>query len=184
MTRLPFVLALVAAAVVVIACGGQESATSTSPAPIGVSSRAPGFSAPDQTGAIRTLEELRGRAIVLYFYPRDATPGCTREACAFRDAWDRIDAAGATVVGVSTDDVASHAAFAEEHGLTFPLLSDPDGAIARDYGVPTRLGMVARTTFIIDRSGVVRRIFEDVDPAVHANEVISVLESLRDVEAR
>jgi peroxiredoxin Q/BCP len=182
MIRIPSVLALVAATLA--ACGGQETAPSASPAPVGVSSRAPAFAAPDQTGTTRTLEALRGKAVVLYFYPRDATPGCTREACAFRDAWDRIEAAGATVVGVSTDDVASHAAFAEEHGLTFPLLSDSDGAIARAYGVPMTLGMVARTTFIIDRTGIVRRVFDDVDPAVHADEVIAVLESLRNVEAR
>jgi len=140
--------------------------------------RAPDFSVADQSGEARSLSEFRGKAVVLYFYPRDATPGCTAEACAFRDAWDRLEAAGAQVIGVSSDDVESHAAFAREHELTFPLIADSRGDVAAAYGVPTTFGMVSRVTFVIDGSGVIRRVFRDVDPAIHAEEVITVLESL------
>jgi peroxiredoxin Q/BCP len=132
----------------------------------------------DQTGRVRTLAEYRGRPVVLYFYPRDGTPGCTREACAFRDAWDRLQATGAVVLGVSTDDVESHRRFHAEHRLPFELLSDVDGEVARRYGVPVRLGLAARVTFLIDGEGVVRRVFEDVDPAVHADEVIDAITAL------
>lgn len=161
-------------------CGGADEGTASEPAPSSaeVGARAPDFSAPDQSGQPVSLASLRGSPVVLYFYPRDATPGCTAEACAFRDAWDRLEALGAKVVGVSSDDAASHAEFAEEHGLSFPLLADTDGAIADAYGVPSRFGFHARMTFIIDASGVIRRVFRDVDPAVHVGEVSEVLESL------
>jgi peroxiredoxin Q/BCP len=140
---------------------------------------APDFMAMDQTGEVRSLRLLgHDRAVVLFFYPRDGTPGCTREACAFRDAWERLQGTGALVVGVSTDDVRSHARFAEEHELPFPLLSDPDGNVLRLYGVPSRLGMAARVTFIIDREGRIARVFPDVDPAVHADEVLHALAAL------
>ncbi|MCA9582703.1 MAG: peroxiredoxin [Myxococcales bacterium] len=140
--------------------------------------KAPPFSAPDQTGQARTLQGFAGRPLVLYFYPRDATPGCTKEACAFRDAWDRFEEVGAGVVGVSTDDVESHRKFASEHELPFPILADEDGKIADAYGVPTTLGFARRMTFLIDRHGIIRRVFEDVDPAVHAEEVLRAIESL------
>lgn len=152
------------------ACAGSQ------PAP--AHRRAPSFELPDQDGVTRTLEEFRGKVVVLYFYPKDATPGCTREACAFRDAWARLEAAGVQVLGVSTDDVASHRAFADEHELPFPLLADPDGAVTRAYGVPMRMGMAARTTFLIDGSGVIRRVWEDVDPAVHVEEVLAAVAEL------
>jgi len=142
------------------------------------SERAPEIEAPDQTGTVRTLSEMRGEVVVLYFYPRDATPGCTAEACAFRDAWDRFEQAGAQVVGVSTDDVEAHAAFAEEHELPFPLLADPDGAIAARYGVPVTAGYAKRMTFLIDREGIIRRVFEEVDPGVHADEVLAAIAEL------
>jgi peroxiredoxin Q/BCP len=117
--------------------------------------------------------------LVLYFYPKDGTPGCTKEACAFRDAWDRLGAAGAAVVGVSVDSVASHAAFKQKHALPFPLLSDPSGRILEAYGVPrSPQGYAARTTFVIDANGMIRRIFPEVDPAVHVEEVLPVLAQL------
>ncbi len=140
--------------------------------------RAPDFRAQDQHGAVRTLAEFRGHPVVLYFYPRDGTPGCTREACAFRDAWDRIAATGAQVLGVSTDSVASHRRFADEHHLTFPLLADPEGRIADQYGVRRVMGFDARVTFIIDATGQVVRVYPSVDPAIHADEVVRVLQGL------
>lgn len=116
--------------------------------------------------------------MVLFFYPKDGTPGCTKEACAFRDQWKRFDASGAVVIGVSRDSVEKHRAFAEEHRLQFPLLSDDDGTICRSYGVSSTLGMASRVTFVIDRGGVIARTFDDVSPATHANEVLAAVASL------
>lgn len=142
-------------------------------------SAAPAFSALDQEGRTRTLAEFKGRAVVLYFYPRDATPGCTREACAFRDSWSKLEKAGAQVLGVSTDDVESHAKFATEHRLPFPLLADPDKKILHAYGVDSTFGLAKRVTFVIDRAGVIAKVFPDVDPGLHATQVIAVLDSLK-----
>jgi thioredoxin-dependent peroxiredoxin len=140
--------------------------------------RAPAFSAPDQHGKTRTLAEFAGRPIVLFFYPKDGTPGCTKEACAFRDRWSKYEASGAVVVGVSRDSVEKHRSFAEEHKLQFPLLSDDDGTICKSYGVGSTLGMASRVTFLIDRNGVIARTFEDVSPATHADEVLAAIAAL------
>ncbi len=140
--------------------------------------RAPDFSLPDQTGALRTLAAEAGHPVVLYFYPRDATPGCTTEACAFRDSWNRYEEAGARVYGVSMDDVESHRAFAEEHELPFPLLADVDGSLARAYGVDTEGGHARRVTFLITEDGTVHQVFDLVDPAVHADEVLRAIADL------
>lgn len=140
--------------------------------------RAPAVSAPDQDGHVRTLAEFRGHPVVLYFYPRDATPGCTVEASGFRDAWARYQAAGAQVLGVSFDDVASHARFAHDQRLPFPLLADPRGEIVASYGVPHSGSFASRVTFLIDREGVVRRVFPQVDPGAHADEVLQAIQAL------
>src|SRR5262245_22865711 len=128
-------LALAATGVAVCATCGPVQRPDGGYGLLAARARAPGFAARDQDGHTRTLTEFRGRAVVLYFYPRDGTPGCTREACAFRDVWRRLAATGAQVLGVSTDDVAAHARFAREHHLPFPLLADPGGRIADLYGV-------------------------------------------------
>jgi peroxiredoxin Q/BCP len=162
----------------VLGCGGQNRDT-RSPTHLEPISAAPDFSAPDETGRLRSLSELRGRPVVLYFYPKDGTPGCTREACAFRDEWQHIQATGARVVGVSLDSVESHAEFKRRHHLPFPLLSDVEGKILEAYGVPRNAkGYASRTTFIIDADGVIRRIFPEVDPAVHVGQVLDVLRQL------
>lgn len=140
--------------------------------------RAPAFSALDQHGKTRTLSEFSGRPIVLFFYPKDGTPGCTKEACAFRDRWKELEASGAAVIGVSRDSVEKHRAFAEEHKLQFPLLSDEDGIVCKSYGVSQTFGMASRVTFIIDRGGVVARTFPDVSPATHADEVLMAVGAL------
>jgi len=159
-----------------VGCGGAQVADR---ALLAEGDPAPDFMALDQHGEVRQLHLLRRRRpLVLFFYPRDGTPGCTEEACAFRDAWERLQASGAVVVGVSTDDVAAHRAFAEEHELPFPLLSDPDGEVLARYGVPSARGMAARVTYVIDREGRVARVYPDVDPAVHVTEVLSVIEAL------
>ena len=109
---------------------------------------------------------------IVSFYPKDGTPGCTNEACAFRDNFARYKDAGITIFGVSGDSQESHDAFRKEHTLPFPLAADDHGTIAQSYGVPTRLGMPARVTFIVDGQGKVKRVFEDVDPSVHADQVL------------
>jgi peroxiredoxin Q/BCP len=138
---------------------------------------APAVSGLDQDGKSRSVADVKGRFLVVYFYPKDGTPGCTAEACAFRDAWDRYDEAGVAVYGVSADDVASHKTFAEEHQLTFPLIADPDGAWSDAFGVGKFLGFTERVTFLIDPDGRVAATYPDVDPGVHASDL------LRDVAA-
>lgn len=140
---------------------------------------APAFRAQDQTGAVRTLEEFSGQFVVLYFYPRDETPGCTTEACAFRDVWDRYEAANIQVLGVSTDSVESHAMFAENHMLPFPLLADEDETVAAAYEVPVgATGAARRMTFIIDPAGRIRHVYERVDVGVHAEEILELIATL------
>jgi len=162
------------------ACGGSGSSQATGPQHLDAVSMAPDFEAPDETGRVRSLSEFRGRAVVLYFYPKDGTPGCTREACAFRDEWQRIRAAGGQVIGVSLDSVESHAEFKQKHELPFPLLADTEGKVLAAYGVPKNpKGYASRTTFIIDAQGFIRRIFPEVDPAVHVKEVLAVLQQMQ-----
>ncbi|MCB9520901.1 MAG: peroxiredoxin [Myxococcales bacterium] len=145
---------------------------------LAVGSPAPDFSLQDQSGTTRTLSEQRGRPVVVYFYPRDSTPGCTTEACAFRDVWDRFRAAGAVVYGISVDDVQSHLEFAQEHALNFPLLADTERRAVEAFGVPTRLGMASRVTFLVDADGRVAKVYPDVDPGVHAAEVLADIAAL------
>jgi thioredoxin-dependent peroxiredoxin len=140
---------------------------------------APAIEAIAHNGERISLAALKGKPVVLYFYPKDDTPGCTKEACEIRDAWGRFQAAGATVIGVSTDDATSHAKFADKHHLPFPLLPDPDRRIAKDYGVPVRLGFAKRVTFIIDRQGNVAKVFPDVNPKGHAEEILAAIDKLQ-----
>lgn len=142
--------------------------------------RAPAIQAQDQNGQTIKLSDYAGKSsVVLYFYPKDDTPGCTKEACSLRDGHGPLLAAGAIVLGVSSDDVKSHAAFAAKYHLPFSLLADPDKAIIKAYGVKMfGLGIAKRVTFVIDRQGVIRKIFRDVNPAGHDQEVLKALRSL------
>jgi thioredoxin-dependent peroxiredoxin len=131
------------------------------------------------------LADLKGHTVVLYFYPKDDTPGCTKEACSFRDANREMQKRGAVVLGVSTDSVASHQKFAEKYGLSYPLLSDTDATVSQLYGVYGEKNMygkkylgVNRETFLIDKDGIVRKIWHKVKPEEHANEVLETIESL------
>jgi peroxiredoxin Q/BCP len=145
-------------------------------------SAAPDFELPDQNGQVHRLGDYAGRWLVLYFYPRDDTPGCTREACRFRDDIGVLDDLGAAVVGVSVDGTQSHAEFARKYTLPFPLLSDPDGKTAAAYGSLLNLGVIRfarRHTFIIAPDGRIAARFDKVDPARHAQEVARAMRSLR-----
>jgi peroxiredoxin Q/BCP len=136
------------------------------------------LSAPDQDGTTRSLDGERGRPVVVFFYPADGTPGCTKEACAFRDAWKSYTEAGIMVFGVSGDTQESKAAFAEKEQLPFPILADPDHAWAKAFGVGSTLGMMDRVTFLLDREGKVAKVYPDVDPGVHATQVLDDAKAL------
>lgn len=140
---------------------------------------APDFRLPDQHGKLRSLSDYAGRWLVLYFYPKDDTPGCTREACAFRDGLTKLETAGAAVVGISLDTQQSHQRFADKYKLPFALLADTDGSVARQYGVLMDWGvfrMAKRMTFLIAPSGMVYKVFGQIDPNKHAGEILSELE--------
>lgn len=142
---------------------------------------APTFSLLDQNTKQRNLVDYRGRWVVLYFYPKDDTPGCTTEACRFRDDYLQIKALGAEILGVSVDSAKSHAAFSKKHGLPFPLLADADGVVAKQYGAlwgiwPLRYAR--RQTFVIDPAGNIARIYRDVDPEKHSDQLIAALKEL------
>jgi peroxiredoxin Q/BCP len=143
---------------------------------------APDFTLPDQDGNAVTLSQLRGKTVVLYFYPKADTPGCTAQACGVRDHASDYEAAGAVVLGVSRDSVPRLRAFADKHGLVFPLLSDEDHAVAEAYGVWVEKSMYGRrffgnerTTFVIDGEGVVREVLRKVRPAQHDELVLGAL---------
>ena len=144
--------------------------------------RAPGFSLPGDDGRQVSLSDFAGRTVVLYFYPRDDTETCTVEACGFRDRWAAVRRKGAVVLGVSPDPVRSHARFRAKHRLPFPLLADEDHAVAEAYGAwgekqlyGRRFLGVLRTTFVIDGTGRVTRVFEKVRAKGHAAEVLAAL---------
>ncbi|MES2225874.1 MAG: thioredoxin-dependent thiol peroxidase [Patescibacteria group bacterium] len=150
-----------------------------------IGQHAPDFTLLDQDGATRTLEEYRGRYVLLYFYPKDDTPGCTKEACAIRDAFPDFTGASAVVLGISPDSVKSHKKFTEKYELPFTLLADEGHAIADMYGVWGRkkfMGKeydgVFRTSFLIAPDGTIAKVYESVKPELHAAEVLKDLQEL------
>ena len=140
---------------------------------------APPFEATAHNGQEVSLDKLRGKNVVLYFYPKDDTPGCTIEAKGFRDSHADLQKADTVVVGVSTDNNASHAAFAKKYELPFLLLPDDDETIARAYGVPVTGGYARRVTFLINKEGKIAKVFPRVDPRGHAEDVIKIVASMR-----
>ena len=149
---------------------------------LSIGTQAPDFTLPDKDGIPVTLSSLRGRKVVLYFYPKDNTPGCTRQACAFAGAYTEFEKRGITVVGISKDSVASHQKFAEKYNLPFILLSDPDRIAIEAFGVwqekkmAGKVGMgVVRTTFIIDEDGVITAVMPKVKPDTNAQEILAML---------
>lgn len=141
--------------------------------------KAPAFTAQDQGGKTVRLADFQGKAIVvLYFYPKDDTPGCTKEACALRDGFEGIQKLGAVILGVSADDVKSHAAFAGKFQLPFSILADPDHLIIDAYGVRMPIvGFAKRVTFIIGKDGFIRNIVKDVKAAEHDRQVLELLKN-------
>ena len=148
--------------------------------PVEVGDEAPGFSLPDQDGNRVSLDAYRGeKVVVLYFYPKNNTSVCTKQACYFRDNYDLFRDAGAEVIGVSSDSVESHQGFATEHALPFILLSDTDGKLRERYGVPTMMFLPGRVTYVIDKKGIVRHIFSSMTNAEkHMEEARRIVESL------
>jgi peroxiredoxin Q/BCP len=143
---------------------------------------APDFTLPDETGQARKLSDYRGKPVVLYFYPKDDTPGCTIEACNFRDDYSQYEKAGVVILGVSPDSPKSHAKFKLKFGLTFPLLADEGHLVCELYGVwglkkfaGRKYNGVFRTTFLIDAQGKIVQVFENVRPAEHSAEVLANL---------
>ena len=153
---------------------------------LSVGSSAPAFSLPDQEGKIRSLKEYAGRWVLLYFYPKDDTPGCTAEACGFRDLQDKLKERGVSVLGVSADPVEKHKTFAEKFALPFPLLSDPEKKMIEKYGAwgeKTFLGKtymgIFRMSYLIDPKGKIAKVYEKVKAEEHAEEVLHDVDALQ-----
>ena len=152
--------------------------------PISSGIAAPEFALPDENGKVRSLSEFLGQPLILYFYPKDNTPGCTTEACNFRDDYSQYIEAGVAIVGVSPDTSQSHTKFKTKYGLPFPLLADTEHKVCELYGVwgtKKNYGReyqgVFRTTFLIDERGKILHVFEKVKPAQHSEEVLAALEA-------
>jgi thioredoxin-dependent peroxiredoxin len=166
---------------------GCKDAPKTDPATAGSATAAPGevavgkpppdFTAKAHDGTDITLSALKGKPVVVYFYPKDETSGCTKEANSFKDSWKDLETKGVVVIGISTDTLDSHRAFATHHGLPFHLISDDKGAIAKSFGVPNRAGFLGRQTFVIGADGNVKKIYRDVDVSKHVSEVLADLQS-------
>jgi thioredoxin-dependent peroxiredoxin len=154
------------------------AASTTTTADLAVGSPPPDFTATAQDGSTVHLAGLKGKPVVVYFYPKDETAGCTKEACSFRDAWDALSKKGVVLVGISADADDSHKAFAAHYKLPFLLVSDKDGAIAASFGVPVHDGHIARQSFVVGPDGLVKKIYRKVDVTVHAQEIMADVTSL------
>jgi peroxiredoxin Q/BCP len=142
---------------------------------LAVGSPAPNFTAVAHDGKTVDLSRLRGHYVVLYFYPKDETSGCTKEACEFRDSWAQLQKMGVEVFGVSTQNNRSHQAFAEKHKLPFSLLPDEKGELAAKYKVPVFLGFARRITYLIDKDGKIARVWPSVNPVGHSAEILAAI---------
>lgn len=147
------------------------SATPLAAGDVEVGKPPPDFTATAQDGTAIHLAALKGKPVVVYFYPKDETAGCTKEACSFRDAWDALSKKGVVLIGISADTDDSHRAFTANHKLPFLLVSDPKGDIAAKFGVPMHLGYESRQSFVIGADGNVKKIYRDVDVTVHAKQI-------------
>ena len=147
---------------------------------LNVGDKAPDFTLPSQKGEAVSLHDFAGRIVVLYFYPKDMSYGCTKEACAFRDSYEQFKDAGAEVIGVSSQSVESHTIFSTTFALPFTLLSDEGGKVRHVYGVPATFGLIpGRVTFIIDKEGIVRHVFSSqLNPEMHVQEALRIIKTL------
>ena len=153
---------------------------------IQVGDKAPDFTLPSQSGdEVRLFDRLGERVVVLYFYPKDNTSGCTAEACAFRDSYETFTDADAEVIGVSSDSADKHAAFAGQHNLPFTLVADKGGRVRKSYGVPSVLGVIpGRVTYVIDRTGTVRHVFSSMtNISQHVNDALEMVRQLQAEQA-
>ncbi len=146
---------------------------------LAVNTKAPDFNLADQHGKMHSLSDYAGNTILLYFYPKDDTPGCTTEACSFRDDYSQYEGSGVVILGVSPDTIKSHAKFAEKYNLPFPILADEAHTVCEKYGVWGRKKMmgreydgVFRTTFLIGPDGMIQKVYEGVKPAGHSAEIL------------
>jgi len=151
-------------------------------APLKEGAKAPAFKAKNIEGKFRTMQDFAGKPLVLYFYPKDFTPGCTKEACSLRDGYKKLEKKGVQVVGVSPNDEVSHKKFIDKYKLPFELLADPDHKVAKTFGVWVEKSMfgkkymgILRTTFIIDKNKIIKKIITKVDTANHADQVLESL---------
>ncbi|WP_394832744.1 peroxiredoxin [Pendulispora rubella] len=166
----PAAAAPAAAPTPTVANPAAATAEPTAAGELEVGKPAPELKAKAHDGSAIQLSALKGKSVVVYFYPKDETPGCTKEACSFRDAWNQLGKK-AVMIGVSADDDASHKKFAEHHKLPFLLVSDPDGAIAKSFNVPFVGGLTKRQTVVIGPDGNVKKIYRTVDVTKHAAEI-------------
>lgn len=156
---------------------GASPSANPSDGPLAAGSPAPNVTFALSTGESVTLASLKGKPVVVYFYPKDDTPGCTVEAQEIRDLYEQLKQTGATVIGVSADGADSHRAFAEKHGLPFLLASDGAGELAKAFGVPLKNGRASRMSFVIDADGRIKRAFPQVTPKGHAAELLAAIKS-------
>ncbi len=172
------ILLLILAIVALVFLISKQSEAANTPKP---GDTAPDFRLVDQNGTIRSLSDFSGQWVVLYFYPKDDTPGCTKEACSFRDDLTTLEKLGAKVVGVSVDDSDSHSKFASKYHLPFPLLADADGKVADSYGALTNLLLLKiakRYSFLIDPKGKIAKVYLSVDTSRHSQEIVDDLKKL------
>jgi peroxiredoxin Q/BCP len=176
--RLPLFAHALAALAALAGCYSTARRPDGGEGMLGPGASAPDVEAYDVRDQSTRLSSLRGEPVVVYFYPKDGTPGCTKEACAFRDAWQKFERAHVAVIGVSSQSRESHRAFQKDHQLPFPLVPDEAGTVQRAYGVSKGLFGYARVSFLVDPKGKIARVWPDVDPAVHADEVLAAAASL------
>jgi thioredoxin-dependent peroxiredoxin len=175
-----FMKILFYSAVLLIALVGYRSVSAATLPKTG--DKAPDFNLPNASGEMMSLSSFKGNWVVLYFYPKDDTPGCTKEACTFRDDLHKLEKLGAKVVGVSVDDGKSHAEFAKKYNLPFPLLSDKDGAVAYQYGALNNFvvfKIAKRYTFLISPDGILQKSYLSVDTSRHSQQIIDDLTTIQ-----
>lgn len=165
------------AGILLVAVGG--ACAQEAPALLAPGQVAPVFKVTAHDGSVAELARLRGKWVALYFYPRDDTPGCTKQACSIRDGWPALQAAGVMVFGVSTDGNASHVEFARKHQLPFPLLPDEAGELAAQYRVPVTGGAARRITYLIDPQGKIAFVWDRVDVGAHATQILDKVAELK-----